>query len=64
LKTGDGSYVWVEQLDNKRLTIGQRLDGHTDSVGTERLTDPESGEVFDFFVQAYGLEAVNGELRE
>jgi hypothetical protein len=61
----DGSYALAEQLGAKPLQVGQKLVGCVDSIGTERLTDQQSGEVFALFVQAYGLglEAVQAELR-
>jgi hypothetical protein len=63
-KSEDDTYVLAEQLDAKQLVVGQRLDGHADSIGFERLVDPGSGESYAFFVQAYGLglEAVSTEL--
>ena len=51
----DGSYVLAEQIDAKRLRVGQQLLGQLDSMGIERLSDQESRDVYGFFVQAWGL---------
>ena len=60
----DGSHVLAEQIDSKKLRVGQKLQGQLDSMGIEQLMDLESNNVYGVFVQAYGLtlEAVRGEL--
>lgn len=64
LRAQDGSYVLAEQLDAKPLQVGQVLVGRMDSVGAESLNDSLSNEIYEVFIQAYGLslDAVRNEL--
>lgn len=55
LRTAEGHYVLVQQLDAKPLRTAQVLVGALDTIGIEVATDPETGAAYDFFIVAYGL---------
>jgi hypothetical protein len=55
LRASDGSYVLAQQIDAKPLRAAQVLEGELDGVGVSSASDPETGVVYEFFVEAYGL---------
>ncbi len=55
LRAADGSYVLAQQVDAKQLRAAQVLEGAMEDVGISNVIDPETGAVYEFFVEAYGL---------
>jgi hypothetical protein len=55
LRAGDGSYVLAQQIDVKPLKAEQVLEGTLAYFGVNTVTDLETGAVYEFFVEAYGL---------
>lgn len=54
---GQDSFVLAQQIDARPLSTGQTLAGEMDCVGMETLVDARTQDVFQVFVEAYGLSA-------